>query len=97
MTDHELTELENEVAQRDDSNAMHSACGEYNCDCHYNLPKVIAALRAERLRLRIAVEALSRECAPFSFPDEDRPICHDALRRLNENLTTKKNLVDSQT
>ena len=52
MTEQELTELENEVAQRDDSNAMQSACGEYNCDCHYNLPKVIAALRAERLRVR---------------------------------------------
>jgi hypothetical protein len=21
--------------------AMHSACGEYNCDCHYNLPDLL--------------------------------------------------------
>lgn len=28
---------------RDDDGAMQSACGEYNCPCHYDLPRAVAS------------------------------------------------------
>jgi hypothetical protein len=41
-----LQHVQERIAQRDDSNAMNSACGEYNCPCHYELPKAVAIANA---------------------------------------------------
>ena len=44
MDQSKLAEIRKRVAERDDTNAMNSACGEYNCPCHYDLPELLALI-----------------------------------------------------
>ncbi len=39
-----LAEIRQRVADRDDSNALNSACGEYNCPCHQDVPFLLAQI-----------------------------------------------------
>lgn len=32
-----IEEIQSRLDERDDSGAMLSACGEYNCPCHYDI------------------------------------------------------------
>lgn len=41
-----IAEIRARVADRDDSNAMASACGEYNCGCHAAVPVLLDAYDA---------------------------------------------------
>lgn len=66
-----LEKLKSEMAERklnDDEFAMQSACGEYNCPCHYDLPGAVAEIE----RLTAAAGDVSGAC------DYD----HDALTRV---------------
>lgn len=36
--------------------------------------------------LKVAIEALQKECAKFQFPDEDIPICFEALQQITESF-----------
>lgn len=36
-----LEELQRQIANRNDDGAMQSVCGEYNCDCHDLVPKLV--------------------------------------------------------
>lgn len=40
-------------------------------------------------RLKVAVDALEAECKQFRFPDEDRPICHQALQVIKGELLSE--------
>lgn len=51
LSDAQLEELEAGIARRDDSMAMESVCGEYNCSCHDRLPALCQTVRALRQRV----------------------------------------------
>lgn len=56
----DLEKLKSEMAERKlngDEFAMQSACGEYNCPCHYDLPKVIAAYEELEKKHNALIEA----------------------------------------
>lgn len=40
-----ISKIEARIAKRDDTSALESACGEYNCSCHYDLPALCATVK----------------------------------------------------
>lgn len=68
LSEKQIAKLEAEIAARDDSTAMESACGEYNCSCHDRLPALCATVRQlitenERLTERLTEEVEGRVAA----------------------------------
>lgn len=58
LSDEQIAEIEAEIATRDDDGALNSACGEYNCSCHYRIPALCQTVRA----LRVALEQIQHRC-----------------------------------
>jgi hypothetical protein len=58
-----LSQLQVRIDSRDDSNAMNSACGEYNCPCHYDLPKLLHVTATARDTLLLVQRLLVNQQA----------------------------------
>lgn len=84
LTPDKLKEIEERNNAGTTRGAMNSACGEYNCQCHYDIPLLLAAIRErdeEITLLRRVEEFLDNN--KFAFLDEiDTANAHDVLTRL---------------
>lgn len=70
LDENAISKIEARIAKRDDTSALESACGEYNCSCHYDLPALCATVK----RLRAENERLLRG----DFTDEElQGFCHN--------------------
>lgn len=81
----QVSELAREIEQRRKAMADivralgHGCCGLSHHEIAPLVTRHVAALK-------VATDALEAECKPFQFPDEDRPICYEALSRIKELL-----------
>lgn len=61
-----LNQIRQRVANRNDSNALESACGEYNCTCHYDIDFLLSLIDSqvaelvEEKRLRAELKRIAR-------------------------------------
>ena len=62
MTDAEIKQIELRLADADsrDDPSMHSACWEYQCDCHRDMPHVLRAAKDARAELQLLKNTLGR-------------------------------------
>lgn len=54
-----ISKIEARIAKRDDTSALESACGEYNCSCHYDLPALCATVKHLREDAKLVDEYIA--------------------------------------
>lgn len=60
--------------------------GKFNSIIQHRLAPLIEKVEKQEKALALAMNALEKECSKFNFPDEDRPILHEALAQIHTLL-----------
>lgn len=91
LTEAEVAAIENRLSDCDTDATMQSACGEYNCECHYQIPALIRDWRAMQAQLVEAAEIYDAMAEAASQTEQENVALREQLAETEHELRRRRN------